>query len=84
VGLMDEVFKSYYYFEDEISSDQLRNLLLRFSKMHSYRYNIKFSKPFRLVKQYAYLSEKMPDLKGLRSELTLHLFKDYLLSLAKR
>lgn len=81
VGLLDEVFKSYYPFKSEIGEKCLTDLLIRFSIIHSYRYDIKPLKPLRLVKQFRLLSSSIPfKLKGFSSRLAVHLVKDYLLS----
>ncbi|UXP32942.1 glycosyltransferase family 2 protein [Reichenbachiella agarivorans] len=78
VGLLDEVFKSYYYFESKVSPIQLRELLLRFSKMHSYRYNIRKYEPLKLLKKYKILCSTLPiQLRGFNYHLALHLIKDY-------
>ncbi len=39
IGLLDEVFKSYYYLKSEIGNKRLNKLLIRFVVMHSYRLN---------------------------------------------
>ncbi|RJE70865.1 glycosyltransferase [Reichenbachiella sp. MSK19-1] len=81
VGLLDDVFKSYYFFKRDLTPIQLRELLLRFSKMHSYRYNIKKNEPFKLLKKYNILSTKPPmSLPGFKYQLAMHLIKDYIKS----
>lgn len=81
VGLLDEVFKSYYAFADELSDQEICDLIIRFSTMHSYRYGLRISKPLKAIRQFCYLSEVMPKITGLRRKLALQIFKDYLLSL---
>lgn len=80
VGLIDEVFKSYLYFKDILSDTQLKNVLLRFSVLHSYRYSINWKKPVRLFKQCRYLFPLLPHLKGLKRSILIQLMKDYLRS----
>lgn len=80
VGLLDEVFKSYLAFLGQISEQQVMKLLIRFSVLHSYRYNIRWYRPVSLIKKYFHLVHQTPTLSGFRSELAKHLVKDYLLS----
>ncbi|MER3472407.1 MAG: hypothetical protein C4330_14110, partial [Chitinophagaceae bacterium] len=49
IGLLDEVFKSYYYLKASIGTEKLNKLLLRFIVMHSYR--IDFDKGFSYLMQ---------------------------------
>lgn len=79
VGLLDEVFKSYYYFEDLVSEKELVELLLRFSVLHSYRYDMKKSKPFKLLSQYRYLRKETRRYRGVSNKLFIQLLKDYVL-----
>ncbi|MFY0628611.1 MAG: glycosyltransferase family 2 protein [Reichenbachiella sp.] len=83
VGLLDEVFKSYYPFINELGEENVGELLLRFSVLHSYRYGIQFMRPFKLLKQYQSLLKSTPKLKGFKQSIRKHLIKDYLLSFAK-
>jgi abequosyltransferase len=80
VGLLDQVFKSYYSLQD-ISSKELKQLVLRFSVLHSYRYQIRWNKPIRLIKQYLHLRKTLPSAANVKFDLGLHLLKDYLLSI---
>ncbi|MEQ9298396.1 MAG: glycosyltransferase [Cyclobacteriaceae bacterium] len=81
VGLLDEVFKSYYPFKSQLGEKQLIELLIRFSIIHSYRYDIKPFKPGRLLNQFRQLNSSIPfKLEGFKSRLGVHLVKDYLLS----
>lgn len=77
VGLLDEVFKSYYYFLEELEEEQVRDLLLRFTVVHSYRLNLKSSTPLRHIKQYRYLVSSTPRLAGFSKRLAALIFKDY-------
>ena len=83
VGLLDEVFKSYYPFLEELGEDKVKQLLIRFSVLHSYRYNIDKRKPIRLFYQYRSLIRSVPSINQFKKELAIHLFKDYLLSWKK-
>lgn len=80
VGLLDEVFKSYYGFDAELNQIEIRDLLLRFSKMHSYRYEIAFWMPLKLFRQWRYLTISTQALPGFQRGLIIQLFKDYLIS----
>lgn len=83
VGLLDEVFKSYYPFLEELGEEKVKRLLIRFSVLHSYRYNIDKWHPLRLFSQYRSLINAVPSINQFKKELALHLFKDYLLSWKK-
>lgn len=80
VGLLDEVFKSYYPFLEELGDEKVKRLLIRFSVIHSYRYNIDKFHPIRLFSQYRSLIKAVPSINQFKKELAIHLFKDYLLS----
>jgi glycosyltransferase involved in cell wall biosynthesis len=82
VGLLDEVYKSYYYFIDELCEEKVRDLLLRFTVVHSYRFAMNKFRPKRLYKQYKYLDAKVP-LKGYAKGLRNMLLKDYVLQWTK-
>lgn len=83
VGLLDEVFKSYYPFLEELGGAKVKQLLIRFSVLHSYRYHIDKKKPIRLFRQYRTLIQSVPSINQFKKELAIHLFKDYLLSWKK-
>lgn len=77
IGLLDEVFKSYYYLKDKIGSEKVNKLLLRFVVMHSYR--IDFSKGIaHVLRQGKWILQKADATKGLRSPLFQLLIKEYL------
>lgn len=78
VGLLDEVFKSYFYFEDIFLENEMVDILIRFSVLHSYRYKIERSRPFRLFNQYKYLSAFTRRYNGFSKRLFIHLLKDYI------
>lgn len=80
VGLLDQVFKSYYPFLTELKEEKVRQLLLRFSTIHSYRYNISKWYPFRLIKQYRILIKAVPPIRKFKRSLAIQLLKDYLLT----
>ncbi|MEQ8551306.1 MAG: glycosyltransferase [Cyclobacteriaceae bacterium] len=83
VGLIDEVFRSYYFFEDQLDEGELTSLLLRFSVQHSYRYRISWRRPFRLLRQYLYIINTVPNYRGLKINLLIQLVKDYVISFRK-
>jgi len=80
VGLLDEVYKCYYALEKQMSNEQLANLLLRFTVVHSYRISFKPSNFFRLFGQYFYLIKITPKLKGFKWGLAKIFIKDYIKS----
>lgn len=79
IGLLDEVFKSYFYFREVLTKKQLANVLLHFVRMHSYRLVIKSHKPFLVYKQGKILSELVPKNKTFKRGIYLLLLKEYLL-----
>lgn len=83
LGLLDEVFKSYYPFIKSQGAEKVKNFLIRFCRLHSYRFGIKKSKPFRLYQQYKKLLEIAPPLPGFAKELRTLLLKDYTLLFLK-
>lgn len=79
LGLLDEVFKSYYPFIKSQGEEKVKNLLIHFCRLHSYRFGIKRGQPNRLYQQYKKLLSIVPKLKGFASELRVLLFKEYVL-----
>ncbi|WP_370089233.1 glycosyltransferase family 2 protein [Ekhidna sp.] len=80
VGLLDEVFKSYLALQGMLNDREIGELLIRFSTVHSYRFNIKWYRPDSLLKKYFMLFGNIPATLGIRGKLALQLFKDYVLS----
>lgn len=77
IGLLDEVFKSYYYLKETIGQEKLNRLLLRFVIMHSYR--IDFSKGMRYVLQQGkWIINNASGTNGLKPRLYKTLIKEYL------
>lgn len=84
LGLLDEVFKSYYPFIESQGEEKVKNLLIHFCRLHSYRFGIKKGQPNRLYQQYKKLLSIVPKLKGFASELRTLLLKEYILLLIKK
>lgn len=83
IGLLDEVFKSYYYLKEKIGREELNKLLLRFIMMHSYR--IDFSKGISYVfKQGEWILNNAGEVNGLRPRLYKLLTKEYLFRKLRR
>lgn len=78
VGLLDEVYKCYCALGKTIAPQKLRDLLLRFTVMHSYRLAFKEGKITRLYQQYKDLSADYGYLPGFRVGLAKLIAKDYL------
>lgn len=77
IGLLDEVFKSYYYLRDSIGRSNLNKLLLRFTLMHSYR--IDFTKGIgNVVRQGREILRAVDIPAGLHIPLYKLLIKEYL------
>lgn len=83
LGLLDEVFKSYYPFIPSLGEEKVGKLLLHFCKLHSYRFGMKIMHPIRLYKQYKKLLSLMPPIKGFAKGLRILLLKDYILLFKK-
>ncbi len=83
IGLLDEVFKSYFYFKDRLSEGEIAKLLLHFVKMHSYRLIIKANKPLLILKQARLLSELIPKNRTFKRGIYSLLLKEYLLSVVR-
>lgn len=77
IGLLDEVFKSYYYLKADIGNKKLNRLLLHFIVMHSYR--IDFEKGLGYVmKQGKWIGESTTVASRLQLPLYGLLLKEYL------
>ena len=85
VGLLDEVFKSYYPFIRVFGNEKVGNILLNFLKQQSaFRLRINFFKPFRLAKQYVILVKLLPFFSwSINVKIMYVLFKEYLISLKR-
>ncbi len=79
LGLLDEVFKSYYPFIESQGNQKVKDLLIRFCTLHSYRFGMQRKHPFRLYQQYKKLRSIVPSLKGFAKDLRTLLLKDYIL-----
>ncbi|MEM6523794.1 MAG: glycosyltransferase family 2 protein [Bacteroidota bacterium] len=82
IGLLDEVFKSYYYFDEVLSPSKLADLLVHFIRMHSYRLNVSFTKPSALFNKYKMIVARVKTVGGsFRLKLGILLIKEFLISL---
>lgn len=77
IGLLDEVYKSYYGLEDNLNASEIADLLIRFTVMHSYRLTIKADKPGLAVRQFLQVVNKSKDIDGFRRKLLLFFAKEY-------
>ncbi len=83
VGLLDEVFRAYYYLKDSIGQQRVNKLLLRFVLMHSYRIN--FSEGFRaVVRQWKDITIKANEAKGIKAKLLVLMTKEFVAQKIKR
>jgi len=83
IGLLDEVFKSYYYLKEKTGNRRLKKLLLRFIIMHSYR--IEFDKGlFYVLKQGHWIRKSAAEVAGLKFPLFNLLLKEYLIRKFRR
>lgn len=81
IGLLDEVFKSYYYFIGEMADEQIANILIHFVRMHSYRLEIHARNPFVLLQKGYRLSTIGGHIKGFKRKLAILLVKEYFLKI---
>lgn len=84
VGLLDEVYKSYLALSDVLPDKKITELLIQFTKMHSYRLEIKIRNPLRLINQYFYLIKSTPGLIGFKEKLAILLLKEYCLLIIRK
>ena len=86
MGLLDEVYKSYYPFLAHFEAEVVAAFILRFTVMHSYRFGMKRSAPLRLYRQYVQLCEGLPQAlqAPLGQGLSWVLLKEYIRLWIKR
>jgi|GEM_PF-5589423 len=73
VGLLDEVYKSYYPFLKTLGEKKVTDLMLRFTIMHAYRINFNKS----LLTNYREIAAAAKKIKGFRRGLLFFLAKEY-------
>ena len=78
VGLLDEVYKSYYGFRGDVGEERLRDLLIRFTVVHSYRFGFEPLRFVRPLKQYLSLRRSV-DVAGFERALAVLMLKDIVL-----
>jgi len=78
IGLLDEVFKSYYYLKESLGRKKLNHLLLKFVLMHSYRINFRKGYGF-VLKQWNSISKNAIGTEGFKTPLLRLLTKEYLI-----
>lgn len=83
VGLLNEVYKSYYFLLDHFTSAQVSKLLLRFTVLHSYRLAFSPLNVKRLITQFGFLIRTTPKLKGFSLGLLKIFIKDGIKSLLR-
>ncbi|BDS15247.1 glycosyltransferase family 2 protein [Aureispira anguillae] len=76
VGLLDEVYKCYYYFKNTFSEEQITSLLIRFTRLHSYRLAFSSKNLSNIYTQYKFLQKITPKLKSFKRELRKLFIKD--------
>lgn len=82
VGLLDEVYKCYYFFLELLPGKMVASLLIRFTVMHSYR--LKFQNVQILYNQYSFLIKTTPNISNFRFLLTKLFIKELLLRTIKK
>lgn len=77
IGLLDEVFRAYYYLKDFIGQRNVNRLLLRFIVMHSYRIN--FGEGFRsVIRQWKNISDRANEARGIKIQLLVLMTKEFI------
>lgn len=83
VGLLDDVYKCYFYFIKTLGTEKVTKLVLRFTVMHSYRLAFNSKSPKKVYQQYKYLVAITEHLKGAKSGLRKMFLKDYIKAIFK-
>ncbi|MGH1335042.1 MAG: glycosyltransferase family 2 protein [Aureispira sp.] len=83
VGLLDEVYKCYYYFQQQLSEEQITAVLLRFTTLHSYRLSFSTKNFKKIYQQYQQLITSTPSFQGFKPALRKMFLKDSLKALLK-
>lgn len=83
VGLLDDVYKCYFYFIKILGDEKVTQLLLRFTVMHSYRLAFTTKSASKIYKQYQYLVSITNHLKGAKAGLRKLFLKDYIKAIFK-
>lgn len=83
VGLLDDVYKCYFYFIKTLGTEKVTQLLLRFTVLHSYRLAFQSKNAKKVYHQYQYLCSITKHLKGAKAGLRKLFFKDYIKALLK-
>jgi len=83
VGLLDDVYKCYYFFKDTFTESQITTLLIHFTRLHSYRLAFSSKNPSIIYKQYKYLLKSTPPFKGFNAELRKLFIKESILAYIK-
>ena len=81
VGLLDDIYKCYFYFIKSLGEDKVTQLLLRFTILHSYRLAFSTKNLKKVYQQYKYLVSITKHLKGAKSGLRKIFIKDYIKAL---
>lgn len=83
VGLLDDVYKCYFYFIKTLGSKKVTQLLLRFTVMHSYRLAFSSKNAKKVYQQYRYLVSITQHLEGAQKGLRKLFLKDYIKAILK-
>lgn len=81
VGLLDEVYLCYFALQNDMEAAQVRDLILRFTVMHSYRLAFHTKNLRKVYQQYQYLVKITQHLNGAKAGLRKIFIKDYLKAL---
>jgi glycosyltransferase involved in cell wall biosynthesis len=78
IGLLDEVFKSYYPFIDQFGENRIGRLMIRFAVMHAYRLEVTLLTIKKIFVVYRSMSAKVRPVGKFRLRLLFFLIKEYL------
>lgn len=81
VGLLDQVYHCYFALQGKLDDTQVRDLILRFTVVHSYRLAFQTKNLRKVYQQYQYLVKITQHLKGAKAGLRSIFIKDYLKAL---
>jgi abequosyltransferase len=83
VGLLDDVYKCYFYFIKSLGEEKVTQLIIHFTVLHSYRLAFISKNLTKIYKQYKYLASITDHLKGSKRGLRSIFLKDYIKALFK-
>jgi len=82
-ALLSEIYKSFYYFRDELGDKVTADLIIAFSKKHGSRFMIEVLRPISSLIKFHKLLMKIEKINGLKFKLIILFIKHYFYNLRK-